>query len=164
MRFVVAGGGVAGLAAALAVARAGHDAVVLERDPVRPDDSPAGAFDVERRGIPHFFQPHAFLPRGRRSLAEWAPDVLDTLVAAGAHTQDLTLGLRGPRRPEDDDLVYLWVRRPVIEWALRRAAAAEPAIELRPGVRVARLRKARTARGAPSAWRSTTATRSAATS
>jgi 2-polyprenyl-6-methoxyphenol hydroxylase-like FAD-dependent oxidoreductase len=35
--------------------------------------------------------------------------------------------------------VYLWVRRPVIEWALRRAAAAEPAIELRAGVRVAGL-------------------------
>jgi 2-polyprenyl-6-methoxyphenol hydroxylase-like FAD-dependent oxidoreductase len=44
--------------------------------------------------------------------------------------------LRGAREPGDEDLVYLWVRRPVIEWALRRAAAAEPAIELRAGVRV----------------------------
>jgi 2-polyprenyl-6-methoxyphenol hydroxylase-like FAD-dependent oxidoreductase len=32
--------------------------------------------------------------------------------------------------------VYLWVRRPIIEWALRRAAAAEPAVEIRAGVRV----------------------------
>lgn len=32
-----------------------------------------------------------------------------------------------------EDLVYLWVRRPVIEAALRRAAAAEPGIELRAG-------------------------------
>jgi 2-polyprenyl-6-methoxyphenol hydroxylase-like FAD-dependent oxidoreductase len=32
--------------------------------------------------------------------------------------------------------VYLWVRRPIIEWALRRATAAEPAIEIRAGVRV----------------------------
>jgi 2-polyprenyl-6-methoxyphenol hydroxylase-like FAD-dependent oxidoreductase len=32
--------------------------------------------------------------------------------------------------------VYLWVRRPVIEWALRRAAAAEPTVELRAGVQV----------------------------
>jgi 2-polyprenyl-6-methoxyphenol hydroxylase-like FAD-dependent oxidoreductase len=29
-----------------------------------------------------------------------------------------------------------WVRRPIIEWALRRAAAAEPAVEIRAGVRV----------------------------
>jgi 2-polyprenyl-6-methoxyphenol hydroxylase-like FAD-dependent oxidoreductase len=37
MRVVVAGGGVAGLAASLAIARAGHEAVVLERDVVDPD-------------------------------------------------------------------------------------------------------------------------------
>ena len=136
MRFVVAGGGVAGLAAALAVARAGHDAVVLERDVVDADRSPGGAFDVERRGIPHYFQPHAFLPRGRRLLSDWASDVLDALLEAGADPQDLALKLRGARQPGDEDLVYLWVRRPIIEWALRRAAAAEPAVEIRAGLRV----------------------------
>ena len=136
MKFVVAGGGVAGLAAAFAVARAGHHAVVLERDLVDPGGSPRGAFELERGGIPHYFQPHAFLPRGRRLLGDWAPDVLETLVDAGADPQDFSLKLRGPREPGDEDLVYLWVRRPVIEWALRCAAAAEPAVELRAGVRV----------------------------
>jgi len=136
VKFVIAGGGVAGLAASLALARAGHDVVVLERDLVAPDGSPGDAFDVERRGIPHYFQPHAFLPRGRRLLSDWAPDVLDTLVDVGADPQDLALKLHGPRKPGDDDLVYLWVRRPIIEWALRRAAKAEPAVELRAGVRV----------------------------
>jgi 2-polyprenyl-6-methoxyphenol hydroxylase-like FAD-dependent oxidoreductase len=136
MRFVIAGGGVAGLAAALAVARAGHRAVVVERDRVEADESPRGAFDVERRGIPHFFQPHAFLPRGLRVLRELAPDVLDTLLAAGAEPQDLAVKLRGPREPVDDDLVYLWVRRPVVEWALRRAVAAEPSVELLAGVQI----------------------------
>jgi 2-polyprenyl-6-methoxyphenol hydroxylase-like FAD-dependent oxidoreductase len=139
MKFVVAGGGVAGLAASLALARAGHDAVVLERDLVHPDGSPAKAFDVERRGIPHYFQPHAFLPRGRRLLADWAPDVLDALLETGADPQDLALKLQGPRQSGDEDLVYLWVRRPIIEWALRRAAAAEPALEIRAGVQVAGL-------------------------
>lgn len=139
MKFVVAGGGVAGLAAALAVARAGHEAVVLERDRVDPDERPLRAFDVELRGIAHYFQPHAFLARGRRLLAQWAPDVLEAVSDAGADPQDLALKLRGPRWPGDEDLVYLWVRRPIIEWALRRAAAREPAIELRAGVRVTRL-------------------------
>src|SRR5918997_2346583 len=136
MKFVVAGGGVAGLAAALAVARAGHEAVVIERDFVDPYGSLRGAFGVERRGIPHYSQPHAFLPRGRRLLSDWAPDVIDTLLEVGAESQDLALKLRGPRRQGDEDLVYLWVRRPIIEWALRRAAAAESAIELRPAERI----------------------------
>ena len=136
MKFVVAGGGVAGLATSLAIARAGHEAVVLERDPVHPEGSPSTAFEFERRGIPHYFQPHAFLPRGRRVLSDWAPDVLGELLDAGADPQDLALKLRGPRHPGDEDLVYLWVRRPIIEWALWRAAAAEPAVEIRTGVRV----------------------------
>src|SRR5512144_2003124 len=133
MRFVVAGGGVAGLAAALAVARAGHDVVVLERDRVDAKGSPKDVFDLVRRGIPHYLQPHSFLPRGRRLLADWAPDVLEALLDAGAELQDLALKLHGPRQPGDDELVFLWVRRPIIEWALRRAAAAEPALELRSG-------------------------------
>jgi 2-polyprenyl-6-methoxyphenol hydroxylase-like FAD-dependent oxidoreductase len=136
MKFVVAGGGFAGLAAALAVARAGHEVVVLERDLVESDGPVEEAFSVPRKGIPHFQQPHAFLPRGRRELAELAPDVLDALVAVGADPQDLSLALRGPLAPGDSELVYLWVRRPVIEWALRRAVAAEPGVELRPGVRI----------------------------
>jgi 2-polyprenyl-6-methoxyphenol hydroxylase-like FAD-dependent oxidoreductase len=136
VKFVVAGGGVAGLAASLALARAGNEVVVLERDRVHPGSSARAAFDDERRGIPHYFQPHAFLPRGRLLLSDWAPDVLDTLLDAGADPQDLALKLRGPREPEDEELVYLWVRRPIIEWALRRAAAAEPAVDIRAGVRV----------------------------
>jgi 2-polyprenyl-6-methoxyphenol hydroxylase-like FAD-dependent oxidoreductase len=136
MKFIVAGGGVAGLATSLALARFGHQVVVLERDRVHPDGPPGGAFDIERRGIPHYFQPHAFLPRGRLLLADWAPDVLDTLLDAGADPQDLALKLEGPRQSDDADLVYLWVRRPIIEWALRRAAAAEPAVEIRAGVQV----------------------------
>jgi 2-polyprenyl-6-methoxyphenol hydroxylase-like FAD-dependent oxidoreductase len=136
MRFVVAGGGVAGLSSALALARAGHEVVVAERDAVDPGAPPEAAFEVERRGIPHYFQPHAFLPRGRRLLAEWAPDVLDLLIDAGADPQDLAEKLRGPRQPGDEDLVYFWARRPLIEWALRRAAAAEPGVEMRGGARV----------------------------
>jgi 2-polyprenyl-6-methoxyphenol hydroxylase-like FAD-dependent oxidoreductase len=136
VKFVVAGGGTAGIAASLALARAGHEAVLLERDLVNPGGPPEAAFEVERRGIPHYLQPHAFLPRGRRLLANWAPDVLDTLLEAGADPQDLAPKLHGPRQPGDEDLVYLWVRRPLIEWALRRAAAAEPAVEIRAGVQV----------------------------
>ncbi|WP_086669163.1 hypothetical protein [Lentzea kentuckyensis] len=133
MRFAIAGGGVAGLAAGLAVARAGHSAVVVERDGVTAKDGPEDAFDVVRKGIPHFQQPHTFLPRGRKILRDLAPDVIDTLLDAGAEEQDVAEKLSGPRQPGDEDLVYLWVRRPMVEWALRRAAAAEPGIRLVAG-------------------------------
>lgn len=136
MRFAIAGGGVAGLAAGLAVARAGHQAIVVERDHVTAQDGPEDAFDVVRKGIPHFQQPHTFLPRGRRVLRDLAPDVIDTLLDVGAEEQDISAKLTGPRQPGDDDLVYLWVRRPVIEWALRRAAAAEPGVRLISGRQV----------------------------
>src|SRR4051812_41374301 len=107
MKFVVAGGGVAGLAASLALARAGHHAVVLERDLVPAEVSANDALGAERSGIPHYLQPHTFLPRGRRLLADWAPDVLETLLEAGADPQDLGPKFRGPRQPGDEDLVYL---------------------------------------------------------
>jgi 2-polyprenyl-6-methoxyphenol hydroxylase-like FAD-dependent oxidoreductase len=135
MRFAIAGGGFAGLATALAVAREGHTAVVVERDAVDPDGAPDAAFEVARGGIQHYQQPHAFLPGGRRILRERAPDILEALLEVGADVQDLSENLT-TREPGDEDLVYVWVRRPVIEWALRRAVAADPAVELRQGAEI----------------------------
>src|SRR4051812_39420941 len=99
MKFVIAGGGVAGLASALAVARSGHEAVVLERDGLAIGPDPQSAFEEVRPGIPHFFQPHAFLPRARRVLSQLAPDVLELLIEAGAEPQDVAAGLQGERVP-----------------------------------------------------------------
>jgi glycine/D-amino acid oxidase-like deaminating enzyme len=57
----VACAGVAGLATVLLLARDGHGVTVVERDRLDaswPHDAPTRA----RRGIPHFLQPHAFIP------------------------------------------------------------------------------------------------------
>jgi hypothetical protein len=111
---------------------------VLERDVMAVDGPPLTAVDAARAGIPHYQQPHAFLPRGLAELKALAPDVVAALLEAGADPQEL-----GPRlgsvEAGDDELVYLWARRPVIEWALRRAVAAEAGIELRSPVDVAGL-------------------------
>jgi len=65
--------------------------------------------------------------------------VYQALLGAGAHDVDLRPKLRGPLRPDDEDLQMLGVRRALIEWGLRRAVLREPRISVRSGVQVAGL-------------------------
>lgn len=132
---VVVGAGVTGMAAALMLARRGQRVTLFERDRLdvgRPED----AASRTRPGIPHYLQPHAFIPRGRAELREHLPDVYADLLDAGAREVDLRRKLPGPTRGEDEALQYLAVRRPLIEWALRRAVAREADIDARAGTRV----------------------------
>jgi 2-polyprenyl-6-methoxyphenol hydroxylase-like FAD-dependent oxidoreductase len=135
----VLGGGVAGLGAALALARDGHRVTLFERDSLEIGD-PAQAPAWDRRGIPHFLQPHAFIPRGRAELRALFPDVYDRLLAVGAYDVDVRRKCPGPAMPDDDDLQYLAVRRPVLEWALRTAVLAEERIEAHGGLAITGLR------------------------
>ena len=134
-RIVVAGGGVAGLATALLLARDGREVVVIERDEL-DSGVPENATEWPRKGIAHFRQPHAFIPRGRQELAGELPDVYGALLRVGAHDVDLRQKLPGEVVVGDESLQYLAVRRPLIEWALRRAVAAEPRIAVHANVRV----------------------------
>jgi 2-polyprenyl-6-methoxyphenol hydroxylase-like FAD-dependent oxidoreductase len=131
----VLGAGVSGLSAALALARSGHPVALIERDEVVVGDA-LDAVDWPRAGIPHFMQAHAFTSRGRRELRALFPDVFEALLDVGAHDIDLRPKLRGAPRPGDEELAILGVRRPLIEWALRRAVIAEPGIRVESGVRV----------------------------
>ena len=135
MRIAVLGAGVAGLASALALARDGHQIVLVERDNVVVGEA-LDAPDWPRQGIPHFLQAHAFTSRGRRELKLHFPDVFDALLRAGADDIPLWRKLPGDVRPEDDELAILGVRRPLIEWALRRAVLAHDGIRVEDDVRV----------------------------
>lgn len=131
----VLGGGVAGIAAALLLTRDGHRVTVIERDRVligAPEDAPAWP----RKGIPHFLQPHALIPRARDELRTHFPDVHEALLSAGAQEVDLRRKLPGEVLPADEVLQYVGARRPLLEWALRRAVAREPGIAVRDGVQV----------------------------
>ena len=133
MKIAVIGAGVGGLATTLALARDGHEVVLVERDEIivgEPLESP----NWPRRGIPHFLQAHAFTSRGRLELKTHFPDVFQTLLDAGADDIALWRKLPGELRPEDDDLAIVGVRRPLIEWALRRSALAEPGLSVVSGV------------------------------
>jgi 2-polyprenyl-6-methoxyphenol hydroxylase-like FAD-dependent oxidoreductase len=140
-RVSVIGGSVAGLAAALFLARRGHPVVVLEKDAsaTPPDVAMAGRW--LRRPTPQAAHSHAFLARSRAILAVEAPDVLGALDVAGVRSAVLArarpAGLVGFQpAPGDDELVVWNARRSVFEWVLRRAVEAEPGAELRLGTGV----------------------------
>ena len=138
LRVVIVGGGVGGLATALALGRAGHVVTVLERDEPGPSDDPDAAFAAERRGAPQSHQTHGFLARIVAVLRERFPDVLDDLRAIGCTVLPAALDLGDPQ-PGDDDLVVLAMRRTTFEMVLRQAVRREPTVELRTEARVAGL-------------------------
>jgi 2-polyprenyl-6-methoxyphenol hydroxylase-like FAD-dependent oxidoreductase len=134
---VVLGGGLAGLAAALAFGRRGRRVLVLERDPPAIDGDADDLFrDWGRPGIAHFRQPHNFLGLARKVLHEEAPDVLARALELGATENRQYELLPGEVRPEDESLVSVCARRPVFEYALRTAVEAEAEVTLRTGTRV----------------------------
>jgi 2-polyprenyl-6-methoxyphenol hydroxylase-like FAD-dependent oxidoreductase len=156
MRVVVVGGGVAGLATALSLARAGHAVQVLERDATPLPPSPVEAFESwERSGAPQVWHSHAFLARLRNGLLARAPDVLEALHAHGAndlHFRDYlppTVVDRTPA-PGDDELTLFACRRITFEWVLRQRVLANPAVSWLGGAAVEGLVAARdTATGLP---------------
>ena len=138
-KVVVLGGGVAGLSSALLLARAGHSVLIVERDPF-PVGEAVTSPQWPRKGIPHFLQPHAFMPAGRQVLRDRLSDVYEMLLDAGAQDIDMRRKLPGETKPEDADLQYLAVRRPLIEWALRKAIASEPLVDVKSETKVSGLR------------------------
>lgn len=141
-RILVVGGGVAGLASALALSQDGHTVRIVERDPTPLPASPVEAFERwERRGAPQVWHSHAFLARLRNLLLARAPEVLEALHAHGAY--DLRFADYLPptvedRRPEpgDEELTLFACRRITFEWVLRRAVLARPGVEWRCGAEV----------------------------
>lgn len=141
MDVAVVGGGVAGLGAALALARHGHDVVVFERDDTPMPHSADEAFEWDRRGAPQVRHSHAFLARLVCLLKTDYSDLYGQLLEEGATEmcfgEDLPPTMVGfVSEPADADLAMLACRRTTFEWVLRRAALAEGRVEFRTGVAV----------------------------
>jgi 2-polyprenyl-6-methoxyphenol hydroxylase-like FAD-dependent oxidoreductase len=142
LKIAIAGGGAGGLFASLLLARAGHEVLVLEQDRSEPaPDVESAAASAFRPTAPQIVQPHIVMARCRELLRERLPDVYDGLLAAGVAEAPVSAQMPASLSdnaawPGDERLTMLMTRRSTIDWVLRRAVLAEPAVTLRCGVRV----------------------------
>ena len=136
------GGSAAGLFAALLLARGGHQALVLERDSLQPaPDVESAATAAFRPSAPQIVQPHIVMARCRQLLIERLPDVYAGLLAAGVAEAPLRTQMPDSLPdtaawPGDERLTPMMTRRSTVDWTLQRAAAAEPRVTVRFGVKV----------------------------
>jgi 2-polyprenyl-6-methoxyphenol hydroxylase-like FAD-dependent oxidoreductase len=138
----IVGGSAAGLFAGLLLARAGHQVLLLERDRLQPAaDVESAAAAAFRASAPQIVQPHIVMARCRQLLLERLPDVYAGLLAAGAAEAPLQAQMPDSLSdtavwPEDERLTPMMTRRSTVDWVLQRAAAAEPRVAVRFGVKV----------------------------
>jgi glycine/D-amino acid oxidase-like deaminating enzyme len=100
VKVVIVGASAAGCFAALLLARAGHEVLVLEKDRLEAaptvESAAASAF---RPTAPHIVQPHIVMARCRLLLIEHLPDVYAGLLGAGVREAPLS-SLDQPSRDE----------------------------------------------------------------
>lgn len=145
MRVVIIGASAAGCFAALLLARAGHEVLVVDKDRLElAPDIESAARAAFRTSAPQIVHPHVILAHCRQLLIKHLPDVYERLLGAGVVEAPLatqmppTLTDTAPRAG-DEQLTMLMTRRSTFDWVLRRAVVDQAGVTLRRGVSVSGL-------------------------
>lgn len=133
-RAVVAGGSLAGMLAAAALAPHAREVVVAERDTLPRDPRP-------RRGLPQAQHVHLFMSGGVRAMERLLPGVTERLEAAGARrlaapTDMVVCSPQGwfPRWPRTHEIVLC--SRDLLDQVVRRELARHPHVTVLEGTEV----------------------------
>jgi 2-polyprenyl-6-methoxyphenol hydroxylase-like FAD-dependent oxidoreductase len=131
---LVAGAGIAGLGAALALGDT-RRVTLIDRDRAPPQGDAEDAFlHWERRGATQLRHSHVFLGRLTTLLQTRYPDLLRELVDSGARIFTFEDGLPPPlrqgyeKRKGDEELSILFSRRTTLELVMRRYAGRLPGV------------------------------------
>ncbi len=137
-RVLVVGAGIAGLSVALALAPAGYQLTLLERDAPPPEGGADAAFaDWRRQGVGHLRHSHAFLARLRTLIKTHHPALLQRLIDNGCRELRFMDSLPDPMKavfvaqPGDDDLAVLTSRRTTLEFVIRAYVEHMPGVTIR---------------------------------
>jgi len=127
---LVAGAGIAGLGAALALGGADRHVTLIDRDRAAPTGDAEDAFlHWERRGATQLRHSHVFLGRLTTLIQNRYPELLEELTQSGARVFTFEDGLPPPLRPGyvrqkgDEELAILFSRRTTLELVMRRYAS-----------------------------------------
>jgi 2-polyprenyl-6-methoxyphenol hydroxylase-like FAD-dependent oxidoreductase len=135
-RVVIVGASFAGMFAAAAMARAGTEVTLLERDRLTDRGEP-------RPGVPQSVQPHILLYRGLLTAENLLPGLERNVLDAGGLRIDTGkiawLGSHGWSPTHLPSYDILSVSRPVLEFLVRRRVLEIPGVSLRDGFRVSGL-------------------------
>jgi 2-polyprenyl-6-methoxyphenol hydroxylase-like FAD-dependent oxidoreductase len=133
-RVAVLGAGIAGLGAAMALARENREIILIDRDPPPPANVET-AFDTwERKGVTQLRHSHVFLGALVTLIRDRHPRLHDMLREAGARAFDfeaaLPLSLRDHYQPAeaDRDMVFLFSRRTTLEHVMRAYVGTLPGV------------------------------------
>lgn len=142
MRILVAGGGIAGLAVALAFSGEGHTVEIIERDPPPPDGDMDKVFEAwERKGVPQLRQGHAFHARIADLIRRNHPELYQRMMAAGVRESGaarISPDQADAPKPTEEDLRLTPIisRRATLESIMRVYAQEHTGAVFHTGCRV----------------------------